>query len=153
MKKTNNANVVATPHTIEAGCWLKPISQRVVTDVPIGRGAQASFLSTWQNWFASDALGIVTIAPLVIGLASVTREPPAQKETIEGLIALASLIIVSHRHCTAARAVDNGCADRAAVSDPVVDRGTLSTSLRCGGGLYRHPRNCLDHDNRNRLLR
>jgi hypothetical protein len=116
-------------------------------------GAKASFLSTWQNWFASDALGIVTIAPLVIGLASVGREPPTRSETIEGLIALASLIIVSHRHCTAARAVDNGCADRAAVSDPVVDRGTLSTSLRCGGGLYRHPRNCLDHDNRNRLLR
>jgi PAS domain S-box-containing protein len=58
-------------------------------------GAKASFLSTWQNWFASDALGIVTIAPLVIGLASVAREPPARNETIEGLIALASLIIVS----------------------------------------------------------
>jgi integral membrane sensor domain MASE1 len=58
-------------------------------------GAQASFLGTWQNWFASDALGIVTIAPLVIGLASVAREPPARNETIEGLIALASLIIVS----------------------------------------------------------
>jgi hypothetical protein len=23
---------------------------------------------TWQNWFASDALGIVTSVPLVIGL-------------------------------------------------------------------------------------
>jgi PAS domain S-box-containing protein len=57
--------------------------------------AQASFLSTWQNWFASDALGIVTIAPLVIGLASVGREPPTRSETIEGLIALASLIFVS----------------------------------------------------------
>src|SRR5262249_27955300 len=38
----------------------------------------ASIFATWQEWFASDALGIVTIAPLVIGLASAAREPPAQ---------------------------------------------------------------------------
>jgi integral membrane sensor domain MASE1 len=47
----------------------------------------ASLLVTWQNWFASDALGIITIAPLVIGLASATREPPARNEAIEGLLA------------------------------------------------------------------
>jgi PAS domain S-box-containing protein len=55
----------------------------------------ASLLVTWQNWFASDALGIITIAPLVIGLASATRDPPARSETIEGLVALASLIVMS----------------------------------------------------------
>jgi PAS domain S-box-containing protein len=57
--------------------------------------ASASIFVTWQEWFASDALGIVTIAPLVIGLASAAREPPARNETIEGLIALASLIVMS----------------------------------------------------------
>ena len=57
--------------------------------------ASASIFVTWQEWFASDALGIVTIAPLVIGLASAAREPSAQSETIEGLIALASLIVMS----------------------------------------------------------
>jgi PAS domain S-box-containing protein len=57
-------------------------------------GATSIFV-TWQNWFASDALGIVTIAPLVIGLASAAREPPARSETIEGLSALASLIVMS----------------------------------------------------------
>ena len=57
--------------------------------------ASASIFATWQEWFASDALGIVTIAPLVIGLASAAREPSAQSETIEGLIALASLIVMS----------------------------------------------------------
>ena len=41
-------------------------------------GATASIFDTWQNWFASDALGIVTIAPLVIGLASAAREPPGR---------------------------------------------------------------------------
>jgi PAS domain S-box-containing protein len=50
---------------------------------------------TWYNWFASDALGIVTIAPLVIGLASLSRELPPRSETIEGLVALALLIVMS----------------------------------------------------------
>jgi PAS domain S-box-containing protein len=57
--------------------------------------ATASIFVTWQNWFASDALGIVTFAPLVIGLASVAREPPTRSETIEGLVALALLVIMS----------------------------------------------------------
>jgi PAS domain S-box-containing protein len=55
----------------------------------------ASIFVTWQNWFASDALGIVTIAPLLIGLASAAREPPTRSETIEGLVALASLVVMS----------------------------------------------------------
>src|SRR5262245_41305795 len=58
-------------------------------------GATASIFVTWRDWFASDALGIVTIAPLVIGLASAAREPPARSETIEGFVALASLIVMS----------------------------------------------------------
>jgi PAS domain S-box-containing protein len=57
--------------------------------------ATASILVNWLNWFASDALGIITIAPLVIGLASVARDPPARSETIEGLVALASIIVMS----------------------------------------------------------
>src|ERR1700731_3379323 len=55
----------------------------------------ASIFVPWQNWFTSDALGIVTIAPLVIGLASAAYEPPTRSETIEGLAALASLIVMS----------------------------------------------------------
>jgi PAS domain S-box-containing protein len=55
----------------------------------------ASVLVTWQNWFASDALGIVTIAPLIIGLASAAREPPGRSETFEGLVALAWLVVMS----------------------------------------------------------
>jgi PAS domain S-box-containing protein len=54
----------------------------------------ASVLVTWQNWFASDALGIVTIAPLMIGLASAAREPPGRGETIEGLVALVCLVVM-----------------------------------------------------------
>jgi PAS domain S-box-containing protein len=46
-------------------------------------------LTTWQHWFASDALGIITVAPLVIGLRSAVREPPRRSEIIEGGVALA----------------------------------------------------------------
>jgi PAS domain S-box-containing protein len=42
----------------------------------------------WLHWFASDAVGIITVAPLVIGLAKALREPPPRKEVIEGVLAL-----------------------------------------------------------------
>jgi len=35
----------------------------------------APILNTWYHWFASDLLGILTIAPLMIGLASAMRKP------------------------------------------------------------------------------
>ena len=50
---------------------------------------------TWQNWFASDGLGIITVAPLVIGLVSMIREPPRRSEVMEGLAALVALIVIS----------------------------------------------------------
>jgi PAS domain S-box-containing protein len=59
------------------------------------QGSSAPFLTTWSNWFVADALGIVTAAPLVIGLVAVTREPLSQRELIEGLAALVVLAAVS----------------------------------------------------------
>ena len=50
-----------------------------------------SMLTTWWQWFASDAVGIVSIAPLVIGLAAAVREPPQRNELIEGTAALVIL--------------------------------------------------------------
>ena len=49
-------------------------------------------LTIWHHWFTSDALGIITVAPLLIGIGSATREPPARSAIIEGVVAL---IIVS----------------------------------------------------------
>jgi PAS domain S-box-containing protein len=49
----------------------------------------APILTTWQHWFASDALGIITVAPLVIGLGSAVRVPPRHSEVIESGVALA----------------------------------------------------------------
>ena len=49
----------------------------------------------WYHWFSSDALGIVTTAPILIGLASYARDPPPRTEVIEGLSALAALSVLS----------------------------------------------------------
>jgi signal transduction histidine kinase len=62
--------------------------------------AAAPFLTTWEHWFASDAIGIITVAPLVIKIGFAIREPPPRSEFIEGggaLIALAAMaaLIVS----------------------------------------------------------
>ena len=50
--------------------------------------SSAPILSTWEHWFASDALGILTVAPLIIELASIGRQPPSRSEFIEGTVAL-----------------------------------------------------------------
>ena len=55
----------------------------------------APILSTWQHWFASDALGILTVAPLIIEFASVAREPPSRSELIEGILGLTALVCIS----------------------------------------------------------
>jgi PAS domain S-box-containing protein len=54
----------------------------------------APLLTTWHHWFASDALGIATVAPLLIGLAAAEREPPPRSELIEGGTALAALAVM-----------------------------------------------------------
>jgi PAS domain S-box-containing protein len=51
--------------------------------------------SIWRVWAASDGLGIVTTAPLVIGLYHLASERPPRNETVEGLAALALLAATS----------------------------------------------------------
>lgn len=58
-------------------------------------GPSAMMLTTWQHWFASDAIGIVIVAPLVIGLAAAIRQPPPRSEIIEGMAALAALAVTT----------------------------------------------------------
>ena len=59
------------------------------------RGPSASILETWQHWFASDAIGIIAVAPLVIGCVSVVRRPSSRSEVIEGTLALAALAVMT----------------------------------------------------------
>jgi signal transduction histidine kinase len=45
----------------------------------------------WRHWFASDAVGIIAVAPLVIGLTAAARDPPPRRELAEGAAVLALL--------------------------------------------------------------
>jgi integral membrane sensor domain MASE1 len=54
----------------------------------------ASPLHVWRLWFAACSLGVVTVAPLLIGLADVMRERLPRRELVEGwagIITLAAL--------------------------------------------------------------
>ena len=51
----------------------------------------ASMFTTWWHWFGSDAVGIIAVAPLVIGFASAARRPPHPNEFVEGIAALVLL--------------------------------------------------------------
>jgi signal transduction histidine kinase len=57
--------------------------------------ATTPMLTTWQHWFASDALGIIAIAPLLIELASAARDRPPLSELVEGTLAVVALALVS----------------------------------------------------------
>jgi PAS domain S-box-containing protein len=56
--------------------------------------ATASAPTIWLHWFASDALGGLTVAPLVIGLASLMRNVPSTREAAESALALAVLFVL-----------------------------------------------------------
>jgi len=49
----------------------------------------------WQHWFASDGLGIITVAPLLIELAAASRDRPSTSELVEGALAVAALALAS----------------------------------------------------------
>jgi len=61
----------------------------------------APYWDVWRAWFLSDGVGIVMVAPLVIGFNQVWRKPPSRAEAIEAigvlsLLALISWIAVTH---------------------------------------------------------
>ena len=58
------------------------------------QGSAASPLVIWLHWFSSDGLGTIVVAPLAIGLASLTRNLPPRREIAEGVLALAVVSLV-----------------------------------------------------------
>jgi signal transduction histidine kinase len=50
---------------------------------------------TFQHWFASDGLGIIVVAPLIIEFASAARDRPPLAELLEGALTVAALALVS----------------------------------------------------------
>jgi PAS domain S-box-containing protein len=77
------------------------LAAAVVATAASGIGGMVSFKlfqsptapmwTTWQHWFASDVVGIITVAPLMISLAEALRNPPPRNEIIEGVAALVAL--------------------------------------------------------------
>jgi signal transduction histidine kinase/CheY-like chemotaxis protein len=57
-------------------------------------GSAASAPVIWLHWFSSDAIGIIAVAPLAIGLASLARNFPPRREIAEGVLALAVVCLV-----------------------------------------------------------
>jgi PAS domain S-box-containing protein len=56
--------------------------------------AAASVPTVWLHWVASDTLGTLTVAPLVIGLASLMRNVPSTREAAESALALAVVCVL-----------------------------------------------------------
>src|SRR5262249_51634006 len=59
------------------------------------QGPSAGLLITWHHWFASDVLGIVAVAPLVIGVAAALRQQPPRREVVESAAALFTLAVMT----------------------------------------------------------
>jgi len=51
----------------------------------------APALITWGHWFASDAMGIITVAPLMIWLVPVVRVPMSRLQLVEGILGVAAV--------------------------------------------------------------
>ncbi len=47
--------------------------------------------ATWLHWIVSDFAGIVSVAPLIIGLLAALQRPPPRRESIESIAALGVL--------------------------------------------------------------
>ena len=56
----------------------------------------APYWDVWCAWLLSDWVGIVVVAPLVIGLGEIWREPPALREWTEGVGVLTLSALVSY---------------------------------------------------------
>ena len=49
----------------------------------------------WTSWFAAHLVGIIAVAPLLIGIFSIARDPPTRREFIEGSAALILVTVLS----------------------------------------------------------
>src|SRR5262249_52777661 len=55
----------------------------------------APYWDVWRAWFFSDGVGIVMVAPLVIGLGQAWRSPPSRAGSIEAIGLISLLVLVS----------------------------------------------------------
>src|SRR5215470_608358 len=48
-------------------------------------------LTIWEHWVASNTIGFIAVAPLLIGLSAALRQQPRSSELVEGVAALTTL--------------------------------------------------------------
>ena len=101
-------------------------------------------LTIWQHWFASDALGIVTVAPLLIGVAAAARDPPPPNEALEGPEHCCDNGDEHACYLSAARIIRDCGADCPAVPAVAVAGGSLPAGIRRGGRVHRCADNRVD---------
>jgi MASE1 len=111
-------------------------------------------LTTWRDLTVNDSVGVVLIAPLVIGLVEAVRQPPPRSELTESIAAVMLLVAVTGLiiFATAGHLVQIR-AGGLAVSDVVVACSPLSSAFfRYGRVPSRHHYHCND-DLRHRSFR
>src|SRR6516162_3858978 len=52
-------------------------------------------LTIWEHWVASNTIGFIAVAPLLIGLAGALRQQPQSRELVEGAAALTTLAVMT----------------------------------------------------------
>jgi len=50
----------------------------------------------WQQWVAAGAIGIISVAPLIIGVAGALRARPSRRELAEGVVALVAVAVATN---------------------------------------------------------
>lgn len=50
----------------------------------------------WQSWFISDAIGILTLAPILMTLPAMNERPPRQLASLEGLAATMAAVALAY---------------------------------------------------------
>ena len=92
-------------------------------------------LTIWRTWFVSDALGIITIAPLLIGVFSAVRDRPPPREALEGLLAIVCVTASRPYPASSERGLGSRGHHRAVLPALFVDRRALPTRVRRGSRL------------------
>jgi integral membrane sensor domain MASE1 len=59
------------------------------------RPPTVSILTIWQHWVASNTIGFITVAPLLIGLAGAFRQQSRSGELVEGAAVLTTLAMMT----------------------------------------------------------
>lgn len=54
-----------------------------------------AFFTVWRFWFTSSLLGMVTVAPVLVGVAAAVRQVPSRRELIEGVAGIVLLVVSS----------------------------------------------------------